>query len=106
MIHIEVSKELSTPYQIGLERGKRLRKLLPIIGRVMKTFIPSQSERMEAVQKALRLSSFIKEELPDIYAEIEGFIAGAEWNLEEYTLYHNCLYLDIHIHTSDNPDLL
>ena len=28
-----------------------------------------------------------------MYAEIEGIVAGAEWNLKEYALYHNCLYL-------------
>ena len=95
MIHIEVNTELMTPYQIGLERGKRIRELRPVIDRVLEELVPSQSEseRKEAVQKALRLSSFTKQELPEMYAEIEGVVAGAEWNLEEYALYHNCLYL-------------
>ena len=95
MLNIKINAGLLTPYQIGLERGRRLMNLRPVVARVLETIVPvkSESERVKAIQKALRLSSFIKQELPEMYAEIEGIVAGSEWNLEEYALYHNCLYL-------------
>ncbi|MDH5682522.1 MAG: C45 family peptidase [Spirochaetota bacterium] len=83
-----------SPYETGLQRGKRLNELRPVINKILETMIPQSGlERKIAVEKALRLSSVIKEELPDVYAEMEGIVAGSQWNLEEYSLYHNSLIL-------------
>lgn len=95
MIEIKINAESATPYEIGLKRGKRLRELRPFIDNIVQMLVPFQSEteRRRAVQKALRLSGVIKRELPEMYAEIEGIVEGADWNIEEYSLYHHWTYL-------------
>lgn len=95
MIEININTESATPYEIGFQRGKRLKELRSFIDHILEMLIPFQleSERRQTVQKALRLSKVIKRELPEMHAEIQGIIDGAQWNIEEYSLYHHWTYL-------------
>jgi predicted choloylglycine hydrolase len=94
-IEIEIDRSTLSPYEAGLERGKRLRELWPGIDRVTQTLLAfgSAAEQQEAVRKAMQLSAAVGHEYPDLYAEGEGVVAGAGWNAEDYALYRHWLYL-------------
>ncbi len=95
MIEIKINTASTTPYEIGFKRGKRLKELRPVIDHILEILIPfkSELERRQTVQKAMRLSTVIKQKLPEMFAEIEGIVEGAQWNIEEYSLYHHWAYL-------------